>query len=301
MNLRRLALAAGCVTVLASTAHGSTRSVSVSIDDDRPVDSCDDIRIRFGDGDRPRPMVREEERLEGTASSLRADLSSQGHIRVSGWDQARTSILVCKAAGGRSDAAARAVLDGISATLRGDTLSLAGPSDTEWAVYFLVRVPTRATVDLEAENGSIAVADLAGTVHVRTTNGPVSLRDCTGDVDARAQNGPISLQGNEGHATLRAENGPIQVTLTGSRWRGEALDARTQNGPLSLTIPSGYSSGVEVETAGYSPVSCKAEACRTAGKTWDDDSRRITLGGSPTLVRLSTVNGPVAIGGPDYE
>jgi len=185
----------------------------------------------------------------------------------------------------------------ISATLRGDTLSLSGPADEEWVIYFLVRVPRKTTLDLDATNGSIRVADVAGSLRARTVNGPVSLSNCSGDVDARAVNGPITLRGGEGHATLRAENGPITVTLTGSRWRGEALDARTQNGPVSLSLPAGYSSGVEVETSGYSPVTCNADACKEAAKTWEEDSRRITFGASPVVVHLSTENGPVSIGG----
>jgi DUF4097 and DUF4098 domain-containing protein YvlB len=299
MSPHRLTLVAACATLLTMTAfaYGEVTSISVSFDDDGPIEGCDDIRIHFGDREHPRAMVREEEKLEGRTSTLRAALSAHGHVIVRGWDDDRTSILVCKAAGGRSESAAGEILAKISATFRGDTLSLSGPTDEEWVTYFVVRVPRRAALDLEATNGSIRVADLAGSVRARSVNGPVSVSDCTGEVDARVQNGPIDLRGGEGRATLRAENGPIAVTLSGNRWRGEALDARTQNGPVSLTIPAGYASGVEVETGSYGPFSCDADACREAAKTWDD-SRRIRFGGSPVVVRLATVNGPVSIGAP---
>jgi hypothetical protein len=43
-------------------------------------------------------------------------------------------------------------------------------------------------------------------------------------------------------------------------------------------------------------VSCRSEACREARRTWDDEeSRKIELGSGATVVRLSTVNGPVSV------
>ena len=301
MRPHRLALAAACATFVAFTtaAHAKTTSVSVSIDDDKTPETCDDIKIWFGNKYLPRPMVREEETLEGTGSTFRAALSEHGHVIVRGWDQDRTSVVACKAAGGTSEGAAREILQKTSVTFRDGTLSLTGPSDMEWVTYFLVRVPRRATLDLSATNGSIRVDDVAGSVRARTVNGPVSLTGCTGDVDARAENGPIALRGDAGKATLHAENGPIEVTLTGNRWRGESLEASTQNGPLSLKLPAAYASGVEVRASGYGPVSCEAEACRQASKTWDEGSHRITFGASPVAVRLTTVNGPIAIGAPE--
>jgi len=39
----------------------------------------------------------------------------------------------------------------------------------------------------------------------------------------------------------------------------------------------------------------KAKECRTARKSWDEDSRWVEFGSGPPAVRLSTVNGPVSI------
>jgi hypothetical protein len=60
-----------------------------------------------------------------------------------------------------------------------------------------------------------------------------------------------------------------------------------------LTVPPGYRSGVLVEADGHSPMSCSG--CATARKTWDDDQRRIELGGGPQIIRLTTSNGPVSV------
>jgi hypothetical protein len=43
-------------------------------------------------------------------------------------------------------------------------------------------------------------------------------------------------------------------------------------------------------------VSCRAEVCRQARRTWDDsDNRRIELGSGPTVIHVSTVNGPLSV------
>ena len=158
-----------------------------------------------------------------------------------------------------------AYLGGSSESIRigahGDNISADFPDDVGAVVYFLVHTPRDGSVDLEASNGPITVRDL--------TNGTIN---------------------------ARTQNGPISVNLDGNFWSNGSLDASTHNGPLSLKIPSGYRSGVVVESDGRGPVSCRAEACRDSKRTWDDeDNRRIELGSGPQAVHLSTVNGPVSV------
>jgi len=134
-----------------------------------------------------------------------------------------------------------------------------------------------------------------GTAAANAVNVPISVNEPSGTYNIETQNGPISLDGGSGTIKLNAENGPVSVRLRGSIWDGN-IDARTQNGPVTLRIPSNFRSGVVVESEGHGPVSCRAEACRQARRTWDDeDSRKIELGSGPTAVRMSTVNGPVSV------
>jgi hypothetical protein len=89
----------------------------------------------------------------------------------------------------------------------------------------------------------------------------------------------------------------VSVSLEDRQWQGARLEASTQNGPVSLRVPDGYQSGVEVRMGRNSPFRCASAACRdTASRTWDDDGRRVVMGGDTPLVKLSTVNGPVTIG-----
>src|SRR5207244_4069771 len=74
-----------------------------------------------------------------------------------------------------------------------------------------------------------------------------------------------------GTVKLDAQNGPISVKLNGQSWPSGTLEAHAHNGPLSLKLPAGYRSGVVVESDGHGPVSCHAEACRNARRSYDDD------------------------------
>jgi DUF4097 and DUF4098 domain-containing protein YvlB len=140
---------------------------------------------------------------------------------------------------------------------------------------------------------------MSGKVEVQNTNGPVSIKDSSGEISADITNGPISYAGGSGDVKLRAENGPIAVKLAGTSWNGKGLDAESTNGPLALKMPNNYMSGVLVQTRGYSPFHCSG--CETARKDFDDNSKSVQFGTGPTVVRLSTVNGPVSINENDRD
>jgi hypothetical protein len=268
--------------------RGHGRTVSISTDDDNEaVTRCSQIDVRY-DGDRV-PVIEQSVPVSGVRT-LRVRPPQNGGVRVVGWDQATYSVTACKATFIGRDAR------DITIEFRGDELTANVPDDTDAVVYFLVRTPRNASLDLEAYNGELGVQDFNGKLTAHTTNGPISLKQVSGTVDADAQNGPISLSGGSGVVKLEAQNGPISIKLDGASWANGSLDARTQNGPMSLKLPSDYRSGVVVQSDGHGPMSCHAEACRQAHRTWDDDApRRIELGSGTTAVRLSTVNGPVSV------
>lgn len=282
-------------------AHGS--SINITMDSDRTVRTCDDIRIEFDH----RPARRAEDAFKlPAAAPLRARLPVNSGIRVWGSDRSDFAVTVCKAAPRAEDLEAIRVAPGESG------LAFHGPGGEDWVTYLLVEAPRNAELDLEARNGSIGVDGTAGKITARTTNGPIALSNCAGAIDASAQNGPISIEdctgtgearavngpvhisGDSGTYRLSTQNGPISVSLAGDHWTGK-LDARAVNGPLSLKIADGYRSGVVVETSGHGPVSCPDSACRGSRRTFDDEGRRIEFGDSEPVVRLSTRNGPVSI------
>ena len=253
--------------------------------DDGPG-TCDDLKITFND----EPAVRAEEDVPvASLAALNVNSDQKGGIHVVGWSDSRYAVKVCKAAAFAED------LGSVRASVSGNTVSASGPESGNWVAYFIVHVPRGAQLGLSTHNGGIGLHNVDATVTARADNGPISIKDSPGTIDAETTNGPISIAGDSGTVKANASNGPISVKLAGSRWRG-TLDAHTQNGPLSVKISPSYHSGVTIESAGHGPVSCHAEACRQARRTWDDDdNRRIDLGDGVTNVHMSTVNGPVSV------
>ena len=286
------------------SASAGDHGVNVTIDGDKNVESCGDIRIRY---DRRHAERAEDAFTLPGSATFQARMPANSGVYVIGEKRGDFGVTACKAARRADD------LDQIRVSPRGSGVSFEGPAGEEWLVFLIVRAPRDAAVDLEVKNGSIAVRELSGKVAARTTNGPISIVDSSGELDATAVNGPISLDGCTGTGKAKAvngpisfegsggtyrldtQNGPISVALEGDTWDGGGLDARAVNGPLSLKLSEDYRSGVVVETSGGGPVSCPDSACQKARKSWDDDSRRIEFGDSNPVVRLSTKSGPVSI------
>lgn len=264
--------------------HGC--GLCVSMDDMQgEINDCSQLRVTIDD----EPAVRAEEIVSiGTPRSLVIRAPENGGIHVVGSQSEGYEVKACKAA------ASEGALNDIRVRVKGNEVTADGAGG-RWVVYFLVRAPRNATLDLSSHNGPIALQKFNGTVTANAVNGPISLRESSGTLNIETVNGPISLDGGSGSTKLNATNGPITVKLRGTVWDG-SLDAHTENGPVALNMPATFRSGVVVESEGRSPVSCRAEACRQARRTWDDeDNRKIEFGSGPTVVRLSTVNGPVSV------
>jgi len=229
----------------------------------------------------------------GTSNTLTVKPPQNGGVYVIGSARKDYTVITCKAVAPGADA--RAQLDAIHTTANGGTVSTTGVSNDDTMVYYIVDAPSDGALDLSAHNGPISVRQFGGRSKLRTQNGPVSLDNVSGQVNAFAQNGPIHFRGDRGTIELETQNGPIGVDLAGTRWTDGSLTARAQNGPAQLKVPTGFTSGVRVESSNHSPWSCDGPGCGRARKDWDDNSRSFELGDGPVLVRVSTVNGPIQV------
>jgi len=269
-------------------------SVSMSGGHHEPATDCSDLHVRFDDRD---AVMESEERTvtKADASTLRVRPHTNGGVQVQGWDKDTYSVTSCKFAA-NYDGGAQRILAQMTLNIQNGEVSTNGPSDEgDWTVYLLIRAPKASVIDLETANGPLSLYGVDGKLTARATNGPITLRDFSGDADIRAANGPITISGSSGNVRIHTENGPISINLKGTTWSGTGLTADAQNGPLTLSVPSDYKSSFSVESRNYSPMSCHASICDNARKTWDDNNRRIEFGGSPAMIKLSTVNGPVSI------
>jgi len=268
-------------------------AVEVMSHNDAPVENCSDLHMRF---DGREAVVRSEERTitKAEAPTLHVNAESNGGLQVQGWDQNTYGVTLCKAAGQGSDA--ESVLAQIKLTFSNGELGVTGPSSREhWTAHLLIKAPSAAAMDLHVNNGPMGLFHVQGNLKVRAVNGPITVRGCKGELDLSAENGPVSLEENSGKQSVRTQNGPITIDLDGKNWRGAGLEAHATNGPVTLRVPTGYQSGVVLESDGNGPFSCRASVCDEGSKTWDEGHKRVEFGNGPTVIRVSTVNGPVSV------
>jgi len=283
-------------TAALATALGLALGLS---DQTRPIQleasDCSQVNMMFGDYEVGRAVQHARVPVTGAALEVRPD--ANGGVRIERGSGGEFAVTACIAAGARTQAEAQAAADAVRLEVTGNRVRVTGGNDRQvrsWSVQLIVLAPDGASIDAETTNGPIGVKDLAGTFTLRASNGPISVSGVDGQVRARASNGPIDVDGGRGTFDVETSNGPIGVRLPGRRWDG-SLTARASNGPLTVSVPADYQSGVEISSSAHSPWSCRAAACRSGMRDWDDSSRMLRLGGDPVTVHLSTVNGPVTI------
>jgi Putative adhesin len=277
----------------APRAFSHRHVMAFSASTDFPAESCADLHVRFDQRD---AVNQSEERTitKAEAPILRIHAKDNGGLSVEGWDNDSYSVTLCKAAEEGSNA--ESLLSEIHLALNDGDLRVSGPASSgRWAAHLLIRAPKASTLELDAHNGPVTLSHVDGNLKARIDNGPITVSGCSGELDVTAHNGPVTLKENSGKQTIHAENGPMSLALSGDSWEGAGLDARTTNGPVTLEVPSGYKSGVVLESDGHGPFRCRASVCSEGRKTWDEDVKRIEFGSGPTLVHVSTVNGPVSV------
>ena len=298
----RLAILALTLAAAAGPAMAGRDSMSftANTDDDKPFLTCDDIDMQFWKNRKgDLANARRDQSVSVTLGStpLRVVAAHNGGVRVQRASGSGATAVVCMGAGAESQKDAEAILDKVEIVNRNGQLTVDGPEDENWSAYILLSVPNDVALDLEAENGSLSIHGVSGEFTLRTTNGPINLAEVGGKVDGEATNGPINYTGHSGDVRLTAQNGPIGVKLDAATWTGRGLTASTQNGPMELAAPPDLRTGVEVQASQHSPFSWKSGSGKSSAD-WDGD-RTVRLGTGPVLVRLSTVNGPMNIKGPE--
>jgi hypothetical protein len=270
-----------------------TPAVAVSAHEHGRVSECSDLHMEF-DGQEAVMSSEEKTITMAEAPLLKVQAESNGGINVQGWDQNTYAVTLCKAVKPGNDA--ESLLGQIKLTFAGGTLGVGGPtSHHAWSAHLLIKAPRGAAMDLDVHNGPMGLYEVQGNVKARAVNGPISVEGCKGEMNVSAENGPISLHENSGKLNVDTQNGPITIELSGTTWNGAGLEAHAHNGPVTLRVPSGYQSGVILESDGHGPFSCHASVCDEGRKTWDEEHKRVEFGSGPTVVHVSTVNGPLSV------
>jgi len=293
VKMRKGAVILGVVLAVGSTsAWAGDRGMSHRGGDE--AKSCDDMNVNFDD----RETYEAQETFTIPAGQLDVTAAKNGGVSLQRGDSNQYEVQVCKFVAAENKSQGDQLLSQIVAERGSGKLSVRGPQgDRDWVASMIIRVPAGASMNVEAHNGPLSARDINGTFNLNTLNGPISVKNVSGKVTAKAKNGPIAFAGDGGDLSLDTQNGPISIELKNTAWQGGKLDAHANNGPISLNLPKGYQSGVVLTSTGHAPMSCSADVCSEARKTWDDDEKRIEFGSSAPVIKISTVNGPVSVGG----
>lgn len=299
MRFTRFAWTALLSLVPLSLAIAKTHGLNFTsnVDSDAIRIGCEDIKLKFWDEDRDDiQTARRSEivtlRADG-GTPFRIEASEQGGVRVQPSEDGSFTAEICLAAGARSSEACQRILEQLTIVNNRGDLTVTGPEDEAWAAEIIVSAPEGTKIDMSAGNGALRVKGVSGNFRMRTINGPITVKNAGGEVDAETQNGPIAFSGHSGDVRLESSNGPVSVRIDEPSWKGKGLEARTQNGPVSLRTPDNLKSAVEVEGSWYSPTTYNGTSLPMSDR--EGGKRSIRLGDGPTLVRLSTVNGPVSV------
>jgi hypothetical protein len=273
-SFARHALAA--VALLASALPRPLAAQRNTISDDADwLDNCRSNGSWNDDRGRACEVRQIPVRLSGR--SLEIDGRQNGGIRVQGWDGDSVRVTARLQAQAESDEGARTMLKDVKIVADGRSVRAEGPSGWRahegWSASYVVWVPRRFDLSLEANNGGLGVNGVTGKLDLRTTNGSVALTDVGGDVRARTQNGSLNVQ------------------LAGVRWDGSGLDAETQNGSVRLAVPDNYAAQLETGTVNGSihtdfPITVQGRISRRLS---------LPLNGGGKTIRAITTNGTVRI------
>ncbi len=214
-----------------------------------------------------------------SSGSLTIDGGRNGGIKVIGEDRPDIVVKACVQASGATDESARAIIGGIKISTAGGIVKAEGPDDN-WSVSYEAHVPQTLNLKLNAHNGGISIASVAGRMEFETLNGGLSLKDVAGDVKGKTTNGGVN------------------ISLTGTTWKGNGLDVSTTNGGVNLTVPQGYAANIESGTVNGSFKSDIPELNITTEdiKGWQRSKEvRTAINGGGAPIRIVTRNGGVRI------
>jgi hypothetical protein len=271
--IRRAAITAAALLATALPLHAQRTAVETDAD---WLDNCRSVNWS-GNDDRGRACEVRQVPVRLTGRAIEIDGRENGGIRVRGWDGDSVRVTARLQANASSDADAHNLLKEVRFVTDGRSVRAEGPSTSRsregWSASYVVWVPRRFDLSLEAMNGGLGVDGVSGRIELHTTNGSVALTEVGGDVHARTRNGSLN------------------VMLAGSGWDGAGLDAETENGSVRLSVPDSYKGQLETGTVNGSihtdfPVTVQGRISRRLS---------VPLNGGGKTIRALTTNGTVRI------
>jgi hypothetical protein len=276
----------GALVLLAAFAISSTVSASTSR---RPIivtsqdhslvdaDDCNHFHTQNSTSLPATASAQEDRKVrltEGDILKIRA--INEGGVSVKGWDRPFASLTVCKSAEALSATQAKTALGKIKVAVRNGEIVTTGPELNQtqtWWAHIILRVPNKATLDVAAANGGIAIRNMTGRITARTTNGGISLASCTGDHHVTTENGGISLDKISGRTNAVSQNGPISLKLR------------------DLVIPP-----IEAQTEDTGEILCNLKGCSDGLLgSWTPNRKHLRIGAAAPSIRLTSYSADIMI------
>lgn len=206
--------------------------------------------------------------------SLSIDAGSSGAVHVRGWNEDEVHVRAQVVAWGRGSEAAQAALDEVVIRTDGVLRTERPARGRGWAVSYDIRAPRGTSLTVDAANGAITIADIAGELDLETTNGRIAATGVNGTVRGRSTNGAIDIR------------------LSDEPFTGDSLDLQATNGAVRLQVPQDFSAELDARSInGGIRVTVPVDTDGPRARNWIDG----TLGNGGPLLRIRTTNGAVRI------
>ena len=222
-------------------------------------------------------QVNDQEQREIQLTGIdrfRVVATEEGGVSIRGWNRPYARLIVCRYAVAHTRSQAIRVLRSITVTNDKGEIAANGPRSDQtqaWWVNITLYVPRRATVDVRAANGGVAIRNMNGNVTAHATSGGISVAHSTGRYKVSTNSGGITLERVSG-----------------------LVDASSREGAIALKVGPDDMPDVDARIAEGGEILCTLQSCD--GGLWGANRRQLRLGSGPPGIRLSTSGAPIWIG-----
>ena len=206
---------------------------------------------------------------------VRVTATPEGGVSVRGWSRPNARLMVCRSAVAQTKVHASRVLASIKIRYTNGEISAYGPNSDEtqaWWVNFILYVPRRTTVEVQASNGGVAIRNLDGNVTAHATTGGISVAQGSGSYRISTESGGITLDRLSGRIEAASNHGAIALKLSGTDV--PVIEAHTDNGGHIL---------------------CHLDRCESGLGNWTSDRKTLRIGGSSPSIRLTNAGAAIII------
>lgn len=226
-----------------------------------------------------RAQAQEQRMLDLTGvQQIRVAAAPEGGISVRGWNRSTAKLVICRYAVAHTQEHATRALGTIHVTSRNGEVAVQGPqmdATQAWWVNMTLYVPRRASVDVHASNGAVAIRNMSGRVSAESATGGISVTQSSGKYTIKTGSGGITLDRVTGLVDALSRGGAIAFKMAGTAL--PSIEARTAEGHIACTLKG-----------------CE-EATSTGG-----GGNRLRIGDGVPDVRLSSMGGSIWIGPVTY-